>query len=212
MAAAALLLTGCGTPGAYDTWYRVAVDGGVVGNNPSQASWPRLSLPPFAPSRASSKFSDENHSAEWTLWDWNIKLAINNKTDQPLSILWPEARIAWLSREESLQNVDERLPKTTVLPPGKSMTFHAFPRPLLHWMPLDNSPDGRGYYYSVAQPSPIFGRRYPANQKKAERQALAREAAGQQVLILLPMQIRGQQINYAYRLKILDANSYRPWH
>jgi len=217
----ALMFAGCASTGGYDTWYRITVDGDMVRNMASVTNWSRPQLPPSAaPSKESSRFSDMNLFAEWHLWDWNIKLVIKNKTDQPMSLLWPEARVAWDSREDSFQITyseqrlsHHRLPENTLIQPGKSATYSAFPRPLLQWISWGDPTEGRGHWVVMREgASPVFGRSYPPHQKKAERQTMAREAAGHEVLVLLPLVIRGERINYKFRLKITDANTGGRWY
>ena len=216
VAALALVLVGCASSG-YDTWYRITVDGRAASHPGLQTNWPSLSLLSPAPSKPSRKFADTNLAAEWHLWDWNMKLVIKNKTDQPLNILWPEARVAWESREDSLQltrqprpATQKRLPENTLVPPGKSVIYHAFPRPLLRWTSWGDPTEERGHWVPAGGSSPVFRRNYPPDQEKAERQRMARQVVGHEVLILLPLVIRGERIHYTFRLKITDANSYHP--
>ena len=216
VAALALVLVGCASSG-FDTWYRITVDGDAASHPASMTNWPSLSSLPATPSKPSRKFADTNLTAEWHLWDWSMKLVIKNKTDQPLSILWPEARVAWDSREDSLQLTQQPRPATqkqrpenTLVPPGKSATCRAFPRPLLRWNSWGDAAEGRGHWMPAGVSSPVFGRSYPPHQNKTDRQRMAREAVGHEVMILLPLVIRGERITYTFRLKITGANSYQP--
>ena len=65
---------------------------------------------------------------------------------------------------------------------------------------------------AVGSSPPLFGQRYPADQKKKEILKIARKAVGHDVSILLPVVVRGERANYKFRLKVTDANAYHPWH
>ena len=206
-----LMFAGCASPG-YDTSFRVTLDGIVLPRTSSLTNWAGLPLPPSGSEHPSNRFEDSDLAAEWSLWDWNIKLVARNKTDQPMSILWAQARVAWRFHECALQTTDKRVAEIAVVQPGKSVSFHAFPRTLLMWNAWGDPRQDRGHWMAVGSSPPLFGQRYPADQKKKEILKIARKAVGHEVSILLPVVVRGERANYKFRLKVTDANAYHPWH
>jgi hypothetical protein len=161
-----------------------------------------------SPPASSNTFEDRNVVAQWHLWDWNIKLKLRNKTELPLTLLWPGARVTWNGENDMLQNKGQRTPEPTALPAGASATYQIYPLSLLQWIRWGDPSAGRGHWSNMGSSAPVFGLSFFPDQSPEARQERARNAVGHSVKILLPVEVRGERVNYLFRLDIKNARSY----
>lgn len=166
-------------------------------------------------------YSDPNIVILWGLRSFGIELLFQNKTDEPVNVLWSEAYVTYKSQKEPLvcasfrtctnnstPRTRELIPKQTTIAANKSAGFSIHPRSRVRWQDFTDPSTG-GFWQRT---KPLFELYLSQAQDDDGRYKLAQRAIGKDLQVFLPLEIHRQRAHYLFQIRVNEAKVHRSYY
>jgi hypothetical protein len=206
MAALAVTVVTC-TPSEYIADYGLRPMGSpTVNGSPAPGA-----LSPFvfdgADPLPAVRYEDDRVAVDWILYSRAARLEIENRTNAPLRVIWSDSRLEGDFQAPLILAApgthDERgLPQEpTVITPAGRQTYSAIAGPPGKWQAFGNDPD-RGFWQSTR---PMFDLDVDGAGERSRRDALAQRAVGQELRLVLSLEMDGRSYELALPVRVVGA-------
>lgn len=145
----------------------------------------------------------------WITYSWGVSLEVENRGDQPIGVNWSGARLegsfeAPLVLADPGSRDERRLPQAaTVVRPGDRARYQAIPGPPGSWQPFTDE-ENRGFWQ---RERPVFDLDVDSVPSEDERNRLARQAVGQILRLVLPLELQGNHQELILPARVVEVTT-----
>jgi hypothetical protein len=154
------------------------------------------------------RYEDDRVLVDWTLYSRNARLEIENRTGAPLRVIWGESRLegdfqASLLLADPGTREERSLPQIpTEVPPFTRATYSTIAGPAGRWQAFTDDRN-RGFWQPVR---PMFDLDVDGAGELSAKSALARQAVGRQLRLVLPLEIEGRRYELDLPVQVSAAS------
>lgn len=165
-------------------------------------------------------YTDPDIVTLWGLESFGIELLFQNKTDEPVNVLWSEAYVRYQSQKEPFvcasfcsctndcnPRIRELIPKQTTVAANKSAGFSIHPRSQVRWQDFTDPSTG-GFW----QPKPLFDLYLSPAQDDDGRYKLAQRTTGKDLQVFLPLEIHRRRVHYLFQIRVNEAKVHPSYY